>query len=81
LGKPKEDPEFWRQLQQHWHFDPDRTLLIDDTATVLDAAAAFGIRHLLTLRQPDSKQAVRNALSYPAVLSFAEILPITPTTR
>jgi putative hydrolase of the HAD superfamily len=80
FGKPKEDPDFWRQLQQYWHFDPARTLLVDDTATVLDAAANFGIQHLLTLRQPDSRQAVRNALDYPAVLSFAEVLPIPPRT-
>jgi HAD superfamily hydrolase (TIGR01509 family) len=78
FGKPKEDPEFWRQLQRHWHFDPERSLLVDDTASVLDAAAKFGVRHLLTLRQPDSKQAARDLLTYPAVLSFAEILPITP---
>ncbi|MBW2940960.1 GMP/IMP nucleotidase [Zhongshania aquimaris] len=77
LGIPKEDTEFWRKLQQHWHFDPTRSLLVDDTASVLDSAAAFGIRHLLTLRQPDSKQAVRDSLTYPAVLSFAEVLPIT----
>ncbi|CAA0103434.1 GMP/IMP nucleotidase YrfG [Zhongshania aliphaticivorans] len=81
FGKPKEDPAFWQQLQQRWHFNPERTLLVDDTTSVLDSAAAFGIRHLLTLRQPDSKQALRDTLPYPAVLSFAEILPITPPSN
>jgi HAD superfamily hydrolase (TIGR01509 family) len=76
LNTPKENPHFWQLLQQHWHFDPERTLLIDDTASVLDAAAEFGIRHLLTLRQPDSQQAIRNQLSYPAIHSFDEVLPI-----
>lgn len=81
LGKPKEDPEFWRLLQHHWYFDPKRSLLVDDTVSVLDAAATFGIRHLLTLRQPDSKQAVREIHAYPAVLSFAEVLPIPSAAR
>lgn len=76
LAKPKEDPEFWHRLRQHWDFDPDRTLLVDDTASVLDAAAKFGIRHLLTLRQPDSKQAIREQLTYPAIQHFSEVLPI-----
>ncbi|AKH68278.1 haloacid dehalogenase superfamily protein, subfamily IA, variant 3 with third motif having DD or ED [Spongiibacter sp. IMCC21906] len=78
LAAPKEDPKFWERLQKMQSFDPDRSLLIDDTATVLDAAAKFGIRHLLTLTQPDSSQTIRDTstLSYPAIHGFDEILPI-----
>ncbi|MBD2857695.1 GMP/IMP nucleotidase [Spongiibacter sp. KMU-158] len=76
LAMPKEDPNFWQALQSRWHFDPERTLLVDDNIQVLDAARAFGIRHLITIRQPDSRQQAREQLPYPAILHFDELLPI-----
>lgn len=72
---PKEDPRFWHQLARQKHFDPARSLLVDDTASVLAAAAQFGIRHLLTLRQPDSRMPPRTDLAYPAIHHFDELLP------
>ncbi len=75
LRMPKEQPEFWAQLQREHPFDPARTLLIDDTASVLAAAQQFGIRHLLTLLQPDSRQAQRMQTDFPAILHFDEIMP------
>ncbi len=76
LDTPKEDDRFWEKLRARWHFDPERTLLIDDNIHVLDSAARYGIRHLLTIRQPDSRQSAREALPYPAIQNFDEILPI-----
>jgi putative hydrolase of the HAD superfamily len=75
LHLPKEQPEFWARLQQAHPFDPARTLLIDDTASVLAAAQQFGIGHLLTLLQPDSQQAQRMHTEFPAILHFDEIMP------
>jgi putative hydrolase of the HAD superfamily len=75
LQRPKEQPEFWLRLQQRYPFDPARTLLIDDTASVLAAARQFGVGHLLTLLQPDSQQARRIHTDYPAILHFDEIMP------
>lgn len=75
FGMPKESPDFWTELTKYQNFDPDRTLLIDDTSSVLASAAAYGIRHLLTLRQPDSKRAPREELLYPAIHHFDELLP------
>ena len=57
------------------HFDTARTLFIDDTEAVLDAARSFGIRHLLTLIQPDSRQPLRESLAYPSFHHFDEIMP------
>jgi putative hydrolase of the HAD superfamily len=74
-GAPKESPDFWATLAQRHPFDPTRTLFIDDNAPVLDAAARFGVRHLLTILQPDSARPARTALRYPAFNDFAEILP------
>ena len=75
MRAPKEDPAFWRQLRCAHPFEPDRSLLIDDTAAVLASAHRFGIRHLLTLLQPDSRQARREQGEYPGILHFDEIMP------
>jgi putative hydrolase of the HAD superfamily len=75
LARPKEHAEFWQRLQQQYSFDPARTLLIDDTTSVLEAARQFGIRYLLTLLQPDSRQARRQASEFPGILHFDEIMP------
>lgn len=72
---PKEDPAFWQQLRSTHPFDPERTLLIDDTASVLNSAAQYGIKHLLTLLQPDSKQQKRKSTHFPGILHFDEIMP------
>jgi putative hydrolase of the HAD superfamily len=73
----KEQREFWQQLKASHPFNPDTTLLIDDTASVLRSAQQFGIKHLLTLLQPDSKQAIREQSEFPGILHFDEIFPIT----
>lgn len=75
LQAPKEDPGFWQQLRQTRAFDPARSLLIDDTASVLEAARDFGIAHLLAPRQPDSQLPARASNGFPDFLYFDEIMP------
>lgn len=75
-GAPKEAAGFWQRLAQAVDFDPGRTLFIDDTETMLSAARAQGIRHLLCVRQPDSKAAARTALGFPAIDHFGDLLPV-----
>lgn len=72
--QPKEAQAFWQQLQQREHFDPARTLFIDDTVRILDSARDFGIAHLLCIHQPDSQQP-RRVDVYPAIDHFDEIMP------
>jgi len=74
LGLPKEDPAFWRRLQQIEPFDPERTLLADDSLPVLDSARTYGIRHLLAIRRPDSQQEEKHTNDYTAIRSFTEVL-------
>jgi putative hydrolase of the HAD superfamily len=75
LSAPKEAADFWQQLRNANPFDPVRALLIDDTASVLHAAQQFGVGHLLTLLQPDSRQARRIDSEFPGILHFDEIMP------
>ena len=77
---PKEDPNFWELMRRNHPFNPATTLLIDDTASVLESARQFGIKHLLTLLQPDSKQAKRQDTQFPGIHHFDEIMPITENT-
>lgn len=76
----KESQLFWQQLQKKHPFDRNRTLFIDDSPAVLAAAQQYGIKHLLTLLQPDSKKPIRETSEYPGILHFDEIMPLTAKT-
>jgi putative hydrolase of the HAD superfamily len=59
FGAPKESAVFWQGAQQRLGFDPARTLFIDDSAPVLDAAASSGIGGVLAITRPDSRRAAQ----------------------
>ena len=80
LGLPKEDRDFWRCLQRREAFDPERTLLVDDSLPVLDSAREYGIRHLRAVERPDTKQAAKEAGAYEAIVSFSDV-PRPPQAR
>jgi HAD superfamily hydrolase (TIGR01509 family) len=75
LEAPKEEQAFWHKLQALHPFDPARTLLIDDTERVLDSARDYGVAHLLTLLQPDSRRQKRIDTRFPGIHHFDEIMP------
>lgn len=54
-GYPKEQAEFWQHLQQQHPFNPQRTLFIDDSLSVLRSAQRYGIKFLRCVNQPDSQ--------------------------
>lgn len=76
VGAAKESPLFWQTLQQQYPFDVTRTLFVDDTLSVLTAAQTYGIRHLLCILQPDSRQPPRTVTAFPAVVDFDQLLPV-----
>jgi 5'-nucleotidase len=76
FNQPKEAQAFWQALQAKEHFDPARTLFIDDTARILASAQTFGIRYLVGIHQPDS-QIARKMDAFPAIHHFDEIMPPT----
>jgi len=71
---PKEDAAFWPRLQAAEPFAPERTLFVDDSLPVLDAAHAFGIAWLRAVRQPDSDRPARDTGRYAAVDRVADLL-------
>jgi putative hydrolase of the HAD superfamily len=70
LGLPKENPAFWTRLRQQVSFDPERTLFIDDSVPVLESARSYGIRNLLCILRPDTRQPQREVAGFPSVADF-----------
>lgn len=75
-GMPKEHIGFWDALKQQVHFEPDSTLLVDDSLPVLKSARQYGIKYLLAVHQPDSKAPVKDVEDFDAIRSFKDILPL-----
>jgi putative hydrolase of the HAD superfamily len=71
---PKEHADFWPRLHAAEPFTVERTLMVDDSLPVLEAARGFGIGWLRAIRRPDSGQPAQDTGQYPAVDSVAELL-------
>jgi 5'-nucleotidase len=74
FGAPKEQAQFWRELAEVEHFDPTRSLFVDDSLTVLRAARAAGIGLIYAVQRPDSQGPVRLQAEFPAVDAVAQLL-------
>ena len=72
---PKETQAFWESLNREHPFENARTLFIDDDEVVLGSAQDYGIKHLLTIRQPDSKRPVRDDLRFNSIDNLMELVP------
>jgi putative hydrolase of the HAD superfamily len=75
---PKESSEFWQRFADGDRFDPRRTLLVEDSLSVLAAARAFGLRHMLAIRRPDSSQPPREISEFSAVDGVHALMPMEP---
>ncbi len=75
IGYPKEDLRFWTLLGKHEPFEPENTLFIDDSLSVLRAAREFGIGHILAIRKPDSKSPSRDIDEFILIDGFDAIMP------
>jgi len=76
FGVPKEHDEFWPRLQAKLGFDKKRSLLIDDSLSVLRCAERYGIQHLLSIQKPDSQAPARETAHFQALIDFSQILPV-----
>jgi putative hydrolase of the HAD superfamily len=75
IGMPKEDPAFWEGLKKVVPFDPERTLLGEDTEAVLRSASRFGIRYLVFIANSSSAKPPVNSISYYSIQDFGKITP------
>ena len=58
-----------------WTLDPARTLFIDDSLRILQAARQFGIGHLLGILAPDSQRPAQSLPGFAAIHHYTELLP------
>ena len=73
-GFPKEDRQFWQALHADFGFEPARSLFIDDSLPILRSARAFGVAHLLAVRQPDSRQGAKDTAEFAAVEDYRTLI-------
>jgi len=78
LGLPKEEVLFWNKLSALEHYNPERTLLIDDNLFALSSAHEYGIKHLLAIYEPDTHAGIKDVGAFKAIHSFKEIMPDIP---
>ena len=64
FGHPKEHPEFWQRVREVEPFDPQRSMFVDDSDSVLAAAQRAGIAWIYQVQHPDSSRAPRAASSH-----------------
>lgn len=76
FGVSKESQSLWQQVEQKLGFDKERTLFVDDSLAVLEAAKLFGIKHLLAVANPDSTKEVRTLPGYLSIEDYRTLLPI-----
>ncbi len=74
FGHAKETQEFWHALADAEDFDPDTTLLVDDTARVLRSAAEYGVSMLLEVTHPDTTTGPRKNSEFARVRGVRELL-------
>ena len=74
-GVPKENDTFWQILVERTLLDPARTLFIDDTQRVLDAAKRFGIAKTLAVAYPDTQRPARETKGHQSFHHYDQLLP------
>ncbi len=73
-GHAKESQSFWHALQEDVDFDVETTLFVDDSQPVLQSAADYGVRMLVTITRPDTGRPVREASGFRGVEGVADLL-------
>lgn len=73
-GHAKESQEFWRGLQDEVGFNPENTMFVDDTVSVLRSAGEYGIGTLVTVTRPDTTEPVRESNGFASVEGVHEMM-------
>jgi 5'-nucleotidase len=74
LEAAKESTEFWSALERTQPFEPERTLLVEDSLPVLRAAKRHGIRHTIAIRRPDTRAPLRQVEGFAAVDGVVDLV-------
>jgi HAD superfamily hydrolase (TIGR01509 family) len=80
FGYPKEDQRLWQAVQQQLNFNPQRTLFVDDSEIILDAAKTFGIHYCLGIENPDSTVGNKSFNRHESISDYRTLLPFLDPT-
>jgi len=75
VGLPKEDHRFWDALQHFISYDPQRTMLGEDSETNLATAEAYGIACLIYVGRFSSSLAPEPSKRYASIRYFSSLIP------
>lgn len=81
LGLPKEDFGFWAKLREKTPYDPERTLLGEDSEANLATAAAYGIRYLIYVSRFSSSVTPQASARFSSIHYFSQLIPPAGTTK
>ena len=73
-GVPKEQQQFWLELQKNVPFNPQTTLFIDDSLPILNSAKTFGIKYILGIKKPDSGEPEVSLSEFPTIDQFMSLV-------
>ena len=74
FGYPKEHPELWRQVCERYQINPEESLFVDDSLSVLRSAQSFGIAQLLAVSNPDSRKPDQQIEGFETVKNFRTLV-------
>jgi len=73
-GHAKESQSFWHALKEDVDFDVETTLFVDDSQPVLQSAADYGVKMLVTVTRPDTGRPTREDSEFRGVEGVADML-------
>ncbi|HET6421142.1 MAG TPA: GMP/IMP nucleotidase [Geobacteraceae bacterium] len=80
LGLPKEDNGFWEKLRGKIPYEPERTLLAEDSETNLETARLYGIRHLIYVSRYSSTVNPTASERFTSIHYFNQLIPAEGNT-
>ncbi|MEI7818045.1 MAG: HAD hydrolase-like protein, partial [Desulfuromonadales bacterium] len=75
VGLPKEDVRFWGELQSFISYEPERTMLGEDSEANLKTAQTFLIRYLIYISRYSSKIEPSQSEHFTTIEYFKRLIP------
>lgn len=75
VGLPKEERGFWPALQSFIPYDPQRTMLGEDSEANLHTAAAYSIRYLVYVGRYSSTSNPQTSQKFSTIHYFNQLIP------
>jgi putative hydrolase of the HAD superfamily len=73
FGHPKESAEFWDRFEAAADVRRDRSVLVDDSPSVVEAARKAGLAATVMIARPDSRQPRQTATPSPGIDALADL--------